>query len=370
MSAARKPATHRSRARSHGRSGTAAGKRKRRCPAAAPAPAAPGVAAGGEPRRAAGAPPTAQRLQKVLAAAGLGSRRACEELILTGRVEVDGRMVTELGTKVDPQRQEIRVDGERIKRPSKVYYAAYKPKNVVSTHYDPAGRPRVVDLVPAAQRVFLVGRLDLHSEGLVLLTNDGELANRLLHPRYGVEKIYHVLVAGLVTPDVLTQLQRGVYLAEGRARCQRATVRSVHKNSTLLELVLREGRNRQVRRMLARLGHKVLDLKRTAIGPIRLGNLAPGEWRPLTKVEVRQLEHYARAQRTPPRDAHSADPAPPSATTARSATTAAGATAARSATPASRSSRGRGPRATRRRPSGGTTVLTPDDRASGSEADW
>jgi 23S rRNA pseudouridine2605 synthase len=267
-------------------------------------------------------------------------------------------MVTELGTKVDPARQEIRVDGARIKRPPKVYYAAYKPKNVVSTNYDPAGRPRVLDLVPAAHRVFLVGRLDLHSEGLVLLTNDGELANRLLHPRYGVEKIYQVLVAGLVTPEALAELQRGVYLAEGRARCERATVRSVHKNSTLLELVLREGRNRQVRRMLARLGHKVLDLKRIAIGPIRLGNLDPGEWRPLTKAEIRQLEHYARAQRTPPRGTRAADPAAPSATSGPGAI------------PAAQPPRRRGPRATGRRPGPGSTVLTPDESASGSEADW
>jgi 23S rRNA pseudouridine2605 synthase len=304
--------------------------------------------------RAGAAEPT-QRLQKVLAAAGLGSRRACEELILTGRVEVDGRMVTELGTKVDPERQEIRVDGERIKRPPRVYYAAYKPRNVVSTNYDPAGRPRVVDLVPAAQRVFLVGRLDLHSEGLVLLTNDGELANRLLHPRYGVEKTYQVLVAGIVAPETLAQLQRGVYLAEGRARCERATLRFTHKNSTLLELVLREGRNRQVRRMLARLGHKVLELKRIAIGPIRLGHLEPGQWRPLTRAEVRQLEQAARAQRSPRGGA---------------------ALAPQSTVPPERSASNQVRRATRRRRAAAQPaasrgrVLAPDDRAAGSEADW
>ena len=224
------------------------------------------------------------RLQKVLAAAGIASRRECEELILEGRVEVDQQVVTELGTRVDPQQQEIRVDGEALSRPKLVYFAVNKPTGVVSTARDPAGRPRVIDLLPPnSPRVFCVGRLDMASEGLILVTNDGELANGLTHPRHGVEKIYQVQVAGQVEREVLAQLHRGIHLAEGFAHVKHVRIKSRRKRSTILEMVLDEGRNREVRRLLARVGHKVQQLKRIAVGPVRLGDLPTGAVRPLTQ---------------------------------------------------------------------------------------
>jgi 23S rRNA pseudouridine2605 synthase len=264
-------------------------KKPRRAPPARRPPArqSPRAAAQGE------------RLQKLLAAAGLGSRRQCEELITSGRVEVDRQMVTELGTRADPAEQEIRVDGEPLNVGRRLYFAVNKPKGVVSTNWDPARRPRVVDLVPARDvRLFPVGRLDLTSEGLILVTNDGELANRLTHPRYEVAKTYLVQVAGSPTPEVLDRLRRGVHLAEGTARAEEVRVKSHHKDSTWLDMVLREGRNREVRRLLARVGHKVLRLVRVAVGPVRLGKLPPGAARPLTHEEVRALREAAKeAQR-------------------------------------------------------------------------
>ena len=236
-----------------------------------------------------------QRLQKVLAAAGLGSRRQCEELITTGRVEVDRRVVTELGTRVDPASQPIRVDGVPLARPKLVYYAVNKPIGVLCTNRDPSGRPRVVDLVPARDaRLFTIGRLDLHSEGLILATNDGELANQLTHPRYGVSKIYRVVVAGCPTRDVLMKLTQGVHLAEGVARAERVDIKSSRKESTVLEMVLREGKNREIRRILARLGHKVEQLTRIAVGPVRLGNLPSGAYRRLSREEVASLRKEGR----------------------------------------------------------------------------
>jgi len=241
------------------------------------------------------APTEGERLQKVLAAAGLGSRRECEELITSGRVEVDRQVVMELGTRVKPEEQDIRVDGESLSMGRRVYYAVNKPRGVVSTNRDPSRRPRVIDLVASQHaRLFPVGRLDLNSEGLILVTNDGELANRLTHPRYEVAKTYLVLVVGSPTPEVLAQLRRGVHLAEGMARAEEVVVKSHHKDSTWLEIVLREGRNREVRRLLARVGHKVVRLVRIAVGPVRLGKLAPGASRPLTHEEVRALRGAAK----------------------------------------------------------------------------
>ena len=255
-----------------------------------------------------------QRLQKVLAAAGYGSRRQCEELIATGRVEVDGQIVTELGTKVDPQRQSIRVDGEPVRVARFVYYMLNKPAGVVCTARDPGGRPRVIDLVPERPRVFPVGRLDLHSEGLILLTNDGALANRLAHPRFGVEKVYLAQVAGLLSRDEVQQLLRGMYLAEGFARIARLRIRKRHKQSTWVEMVLNQGRNRQIRRMMARLGHKVMKLRRIGFGPLRLGSLPVGAYRELTPREVAQLRRAAESGKAAP-----ARPRPPKPTRRRKA---------------------------------------------------
>jgi 23S rRNA pseudouridine2605 synthase len=234
-----------------------------------------------------------ERLQKVLAAAGIGSRRACEELITTGRVEVDREVVTVLGTRVDPLNQQIRVDGERLPSPSRVVYLLNKPVGVVTTNYDPSGRPRVVDLVPTDRRLFPIGRLDRTSEGLILVTNDGELGNLLTHPRYGVEKRYLVQVAGVPTPETIESLRQGVALSEATVHAKRVTVRSQHKQSTVLEMVLDEGRNREIRRMLAALGHKVQQLKRIAVGDLTLGNLLPGQWRRLSWEEIEKLRRSA-----------------------------------------------------------------------------
>jgi 23S rRNA pseudouridine2605 synthase len=237
-----------------------------------------------------------------LAAAGVASRRECEDLILEGRVEVDRQVVSALGTRVDPLRQEIRLDGELLLQPKLVYWAIHKPAGVVSTSRDPAGRPRVIDLLPPnSPRAFCVGRLDQSSEGLILATNDGTLANGLTHPRHGVEKMYHVQVAGQVDLEVLRMLRRGVRLAEGFAHVKFVRVKSRRKQSTLLEMVLDEGRNREIRRLLARAGHKVQRLVRVAVGPVRLGDLPPGGVRPLALREVEALRRAVAQGRKPPK---------------------------------------------------------------------
>ncbi len=234
--------------------------------------------------------PQGERLQKILAAAGIGSRRQCEELIRMGRVEVDRKVITELGYRADPLRQKITVDGTPIRRERPLYYAVYKPDGVVCTNRDPTGRPRAIDLVPEKEsRLFTVGRLDLHSEGLILVTNDGELANRLTHPRFGLPKTYLVQVAGEPQREVLARLLRGIHLAEGIARASSIKVKRKHRQSTILEIVLKEGRNREIRRILAKVGHKVQRLKRIAVGPIRLGKMLPGDARPLTRQEIAAL---------------------------------------------------------------------------------
>jgi len=229
----------------------------------------------------------------VLAAAGLGSRRTCEELITAGRVEVDRKVVTQLGTRIDPLQSEVRVDGEKLPSPKRVVYMLNKPVGVVTTNYDPTGRPRVVDLVPGEQRLFAIGRLDRMSEGLILVTNDGGLANLLAHPRYGVEKRYLVQVAGVPSQELLDKIRRGITLAEGRVHAKRVEIRSQHKQSAVLEMTLDEGKNREIRRMLARLGHKVHQLKRVAIGPLSLGNLLPSQWRQLSWTEIEGLRQGA-----------------------------------------------------------------------------
>lgn len=238
-----------------------------------------------------GSTASGERLQKVLAQAGIASRRECEELIREGRVEVDRKVVTELGTRVDPLTQEVRLDGEPLIQSKLVYFAINKPPGIVSTSSDPAGRPRVIDLLPPnAPRVFCVGRLDVSSEGLILATNDGELTNGLTHPRHGVEKTYHVQVAGEVGEDVIAKLKRGVHLAEGYAHVKHVRIKSKRKRSSILEMILDEGRNREVRRLLARVGHKVQQLKRIAVGPVRLADLPTGAVRPLTGKEVQSLK--------------------------------------------------------------------------------
>lgn len=242
-------------------------------------------------------PASAERLQKVLAAAGVGSRRDCEELIREGRVEVDRQVVTELGTRVNPLEHEIRVDGEALRRPKRMYFAVNKPSGVVTTNYDPSGRPRVVDLVPTEERVFAVGRLDRASEGLILVTNDGEFANRLTHPRYGVPKTYLVRVAGNPSQAELAKLRRGIHLSDGYCRIESLQVKGKHKGSTDMVIVLNEGKNREIRRMLARVGHKVLRLKRLAVGKLKLADLPTGAWRRLMPREIELLMAEAKERK-------------------------------------------------------------------------
>jgi 23S rRNA pseudouridine2605 synthase len=231
-----------------------------------------------------------ERLNKFLAHAGLGSRRHVEKLIAAGRVTVDGKPIRELGTKVDPEQQQVGVDGKPIHSERHVYWAVNKPRGYLCTNYDPARRARVIDLVPhVSQRVYTVGRLDEDSEGLVLLTNDGDLANRLLHPRFGVEKTYHVLVAGRPTREDLQQLLKGVWLSDGHVRARRVKRLKNQGDSVWLEVVLNEGKNREIRRMLARLGHKVMRLRRLALGPVQLGRLRSGKARPIMGRELAAL---------------------------------------------------------------------------------
>ena len=238
------------------------------------------------------APPV--RLQRILADAGIASRRHAEDLIQAGRVTVDGAVVTQLGTRADPASQDIRVDGSRIRTERKVYYLVNKPKGVVSTSSEAERRPRVIDLVPRCpQRVYTVGRLDAASEGLILLTNDGQLAHRLAHPRYGVEKTYRVQVAGVLSAAAVGRLRQGVWVSDGKMRPHSVRVRRRRGTSTLLEVVLAEGRNREIRRMLTALGHKVLNLQRIALGGVLLGNLRTGTSRRLTHEEVGRLERAA-----------------------------------------------------------------------------
>jgi 23S rRNA pseudouridine2605 synthase len=230
-----------------------------------------------------------QRINKLLAAAGFGSRRQVDELITEGRVEVDGKLVTQVGIKVDADNAKILVDGEPLKRHRPVYYAVHKPAGVLCTNCDPEGRPRVIELVPTHARLFPVGRLDASSTGLILLTNDGELAQRLAHPKYCVPKSYFVVVAGQVDRDALKRLQRGIYLAEGIARVDGATIRKVRKGCTEIDITLSEGKNREIRRVLARLGHKVVVLRRVSIASLRLGDMPEGSYRMLGEKEVAGL---------------------------------------------------------------------------------
>lgn len=234
-----------------------------------------------------------ERLQKVLSAAGLGSRRACEQLILDGHVRVNGRPVGELPVLVEDD-DRIEVDGRPIRRERKAYYLLHKPRGVVVSNADPSGRTRAIDLLAGVgERVFPVGRLDIESSGLLLLTNDGELANRLTHPRYEVPKTYQAQVDGNVAGEQVERLLAGVYLAEGRAKMDRIRVIARSHRQTLLEITLTEGRNRQIRRMLAKLGHKVRRLKRVSIGRLTIRGLGVGKFRPLAADEVNYLKSLA-----------------------------------------------------------------------------
>jgi len=264
------------------------------------------------------------RLHKAMADTGVASRRGCESLIAEGRVQVNGHTINTMPAWVDPVNDRITVDGTSIKRPGKkrsasamTYLMVNKPKRVICTNDDPEGRTRVIDLIdlPIAARLFPVGRLDAETTGLILLTNDGELTNHLTHPSYEVSKRYHVSVQGRLTDQDAVKLRKGLYLAhkgkpsgEG-AHVRRAAAAEVkvlgrqtdrtRGDRTALSITLMEGQNREVRRILARLGHKVRKLHRVAIGPVKLKGLALGEWRPLSAVEINMLYKAAGLRREP-----------------------------------------------------------------------
>ena len=242
-----------------------------------------------------------QRLQKVLAHAGVASRRACEQLIADGRVSVDGVTVTEAGVRVDPLTQEIRVDGSRIlTNPELITLMLHKPAGVVTTMEDPEGRPTVAQYgrdylaehpeLPDSLRLVHVGRLDTETEGLLLLSNDGELSHRLMHPSFEIAKTYVAIVEGQVEAWVPRKLRRGIELEDGEAKADRVTVKDSGPRGSIVEITLHSGKNRIVRRMLDAVGHPVTRLARTRLGPLRLGNLRPGQTRPLSGEEIAALQ--------------------------------------------------------------------------------
>lgn len=231
-----------------------------------------------------------QRLQKVLAAAGVASRRKCEELILEGTVRVNGGVVDSLPAFVDPEKDIITVDGRKIYAARKVYFLLNKPKGVICTNSDPQGRKKAIDIVQSRERIFCVGRLDIESTGIIILTNDSELANRLTHPRYGLAKTYVVNVTGELVGGQIEKLKKGVWLAEGKTGRAAIKILKRSRKETLAEVTIREGLNREIRRMFAKMGLPVKSLARTRIGKINARGLGIGKFRALTKAEVEYLK--------------------------------------------------------------------------------
>ena len=257
------------------------------------------------PEAPAGRPPTAERLQRFLARAGFGSRRSCEELIRAGRVVVNGVVVRAMGTTVVPERDAVRVDGKVVRPQRPLTLMLHKPAGTVTTLKDPEGRPLVIDLLPPGlPRVYPVGRLDYWSEGLLLLTNDGDLALHLSHPRYGVPKVYHAKVKGVPSPEAVGRLVSGVRSRGEPLRALRAKVLRVAEKNATLEVVVTEGKHHHVRRLCEAIGHPALKLVRVALGPLRLGDLPRGAFRPLNETEQQALKGLR---------AHTGAPAAPAA---------------------------------------------------------
>ena len=230
------------------------------------------------------------RLQKILSSAGVDSRRNCEQLILEGEVRVNGKVVDTLPVFADPRSDKITVRGRKIHSAARVYYLLNKPKGVICTNSDPQGRRKAIDLIGSKQRIFCVGRLDVDSSGLIIVTNDNELTNRLTHPKYELTKTYVVEIKGAISAEAVTNLKKGVWLSEaGKAR---AGVKILHKGRAVskLEITIRQGLNRQVRRMLAKVGLDVKSLKRTKIGRIELRGVGVGKYRELKASEVAYLK--------------------------------------------------------------------------------
>ncbi len=257
-----------------------------------------------------------ERIQKLLASAGVASRRNVEQMVLDGRVAVNGKTVRELPVLIDPQTDHVEVDGERVRLRDRVagrrhYIILNKPRGVYSTNVAQGEQTRAIDLLGGhvSARVYPVGQLDADAKGLLLLTNDGDLTNRLTHPRYGVAKTYRATVDGMVHPKELEQLEKGIWLADKQGKgfkTGRSHIRIVKRmrERSVLEITIREGRNRQVRRMLASVGHKVQDLTRIKMGPLTLEGLSPGQFRELTPREVKELQRAARGDQQKSRDGH------------------------------------------------------------------
>ncbi|MBN1805392.1 MAG: rRNA pseudouridine synthase [Sedimentisphaerales bacterium] len=231
-----------------------------------------------------------QRLQKVLAAAGIDSRRKCEELIIEGAVCVNHKTVDTLPVFVDPEKDIITVHGRKIRTAKKVYFLLNKPKGVLCTNRDPQGRKKAIDLIRTNGRIFCIGRLDADTTGLIILTNDSELSNRLTHPRYGISKTYVARIKGEIKPEQIEKLKKGIWLAEGKT--SRASVKILKRRHTesLIEITIRQGLNRQIRRMLAKIGVPVKSLTRTKIGRLVIHGLGIGQSRSLTESEVAYLK--------------------------------------------------------------------------------
>lgn len=231
-----------------------------------------------------------ERLQKILARAGFASRRGAEQLMLEGRVAVNGEIAREPGTKADLRVDDVRVDGVRVKAPKAlVYVVLNKPRGYVTTRRDPERRPTVMDLVPAVAGLFPVGRLDVTTEGLILLTNDGAFAERVAHPRYEVPRVYHAKVHGIPAAETLVRLRKGVRVGGERLVADKVRVIEAERNAWL-EITLHEGRQHEVKRLLEAVGHRVAKLRRVAIGPLTARGLKPGQFRALTPSEVARLQ--------------------------------------------------------------------------------
>ena len=246
-----------------------------------------------------------ERLHKVLANAGVASRRRCEELILGGQVTVDGKVVTTLGTKVDPSKQKIAFAGQNIRPPKLITLVLHKPRRTMTTTHDDRDRRTVMQYVEGIrERLYPVGRLDWDSEGLLVMTNDGDLANRLTHPRYAMPRTYHARIKGEVTGEILDKLRKGVWLSEGKTGPVKVLVKKRDRVMSIVEVTIHEGMNREVRRVFAKFGFKVRRLKRIRLGPLTLGKLAPGQWRVLSPKEIELLKGpppAARPDRAPER---------------------------------------------------------------------
>lgn len=237
-----------------------------------------------------------ERLQKVLAHAGVASRRSCEELILSGKVKVDGKQVTELGVKVDRQKSVIEVEGKQITgKENAKYILLYKPAGYVSTVHDPQKRRTVMDLISGVnERIYPVGRLDYDTSGLLIMTNDGQLTNELIHPSREVKKTYRIMVKGIPTGRSMGQLASGIMLEDGKTAPAEVKLKKIENGNALLDIAIHEGKNRQVRRMFEAVGHPVIWLKRIAFGSLEIGKMKPGEWRYLTSQEIQALKRLKK----------------------------------------------------------------------------